>query len=190
MPITRITTAVYRFPTPEPEADGTLQWNATTAVTVTLQAGGKVGLGWTYSAGAAADVIHDVLATAVEGRSAFDIPAGWAAMHRAGRNLGTKGLVMQALSAVDIAWWDLKARLLDVSLADLFGRCRRGDPRLWLRRIHHADRVRTGQAGRLVALRGLHGNEDQDWRGVRRQYRTVTSNECDSSPSSRAMMSS
>ena len=47
MPITRITTAVYRFPTPEPEADGTLQWNATTAVTVTLQAGGKVGLGWT-----------------------------------------------------------------------------------------------------------------------------------------------
>ncbi len=127
-PITLITTAVYRFPTPEPEADGTLQWNATTAVTVTLQAGGKVGLGWTYSAGAAADVIHDVLAAAVEGRSAFDIPAGWVAMHRAGRNLGTKGLVMQALSAVDIAWWDLKARLLDVSLADLFGRCRQEIP--------------------------------------------------------------
>ena len=27
-------TAVYRFPTPEPEADGTLTWDATTAVTV------------------------------------------------------------------------------------------------------------------------------------------------------------
>jgi L-alanine-DL-glutamate epimerase-like enolase superfamily enzyme len=126
--ITQIATAVYRFPTAEPEADGTLQWDATTAVTVTLQAGDKLGLGWTYSAGAAADVIRDKLATAVEGRSAFDIPAGWAAMHRAGRNLGTKGLVMQALSAVDIAWWDLKARLLDVPLAGLFGRCRREIP--------------------------------------------------------------
>ena len=30
-----------RFPTPEPEADGTLQWDATTAVTVTLTAGGQ-----------------------------------------------------------------------------------------------------------------------------------------------------
>ena len=88
----------------------------------------KTGLGWTYSAGAAAGVIRNVLATVVEGRSAFDIPAGWAAMHHAGRNLGTKGLVMQALSAVDIAWWDLKARLLDVSLSGLFGRCRREIP--------------------------------------------------------------
>ena len=34
-------------------------------------------------------------------------------MHRACRNFGTRGLVMQALSAVDIALWDLKARLRD-----------------------------------------------------------------------------
>ena len=45
-------------------------------------------------------------------------------MHRACRNLGTRGLVMQAISAVDIAWWDLKARLLDASLSHLFGRSR------------------------------------------------------------------
>ncbi len=126
--ITGITTAVYRFPTPEPEADGTLWWDATTAVTVTVQAGDKFGLGWTYSTAAAAGVIRDVLATAIEGRNACDIADGWAAMHRAGRNLGTKGLVMQALSAVDIAWWDLKAHLLDVSLTGLFGQCRREIP--------------------------------------------------------------
>ncbi len=52
---------------------------------------------------------------------AFDIPAVWSAMHRACRNLGTKGLVMQAISAVDIALWDLKARLLDIPLQRLFG---------------------------------------------------------------------
>jgi L-alanine-DL-glutamate epimerase-like enolase superfamily enzyme len=42
-------------------------------------------------------------------------------MQIAGRNLGTRGLYAQALSAADIAMWDLKARLLDRSLADLFG---------------------------------------------------------------------
>jgi L-alanine-DL-glutamate epimerase-like enolase superfamily enzyme len=123
-PITDITTAVYTFPTPEPEADGTLQWDATIAVTVTLTAGGHTGLGWSYSSPAAAGVIHDKLADAIRGLNAHDIAAGWSAMHRACRNLGTRGLVMQAISAIDIAWWDLKARLLGVPLAVLLGQCR------------------------------------------------------------------
>jgi L-alanine-DL-glutamate epimerase-like enolase superfamily enzyme len=49
-------------------------------------------------------------------------------MHRAARNLGTRGLVMHALSAVDIAWWDLKARLLELPLASLFGAHRASVP--------------------------------------------------------------
>lgn len=122
--ITGLTTAVYRFPTPEPEADGTLQWEATTAVSVTLTAGDRTGLGWTYSSPAAAAVIHDTLAGTVRDHNAHDIAGGWSAMHRACRNLGTRGLVMQAISAVDIAWWDLKARLLDAPLSALLGRCR------------------------------------------------------------------
>jgi L-alanine-DL-glutamate epimerase-like enolase superfamily enzyme len=122
--IERVSTAVHTFPTPEPEADGTLEWSSTVAVTVTVGAGGTTGLGWTYSSPAAAAVIEHHLADAVRGRDAADIDGGWSAMHRACRNLGTKGLVMQAISAVDMAWWDLKARLLDVSLVTLFGRCR------------------------------------------------------------------
>jgi len=122
--ITAVTAAVYRFPTPEPEADGTLEWDATTAVTVILTAGGHTGLGWTYSSPAAATLIHDTLAGVVVGRDAVDVDAGFSAMHRASRNLGTRGLVTQAISAVDIAWWDLKARLLDVPLTTLLGRCR------------------------------------------------------------------
>ena len=74
---------------------------------------------------------------AVHERNAFDIAAGWQAMHRAGRNLGTRGLYMQAMSAVDIAWWDLKARLLDVPLTALLGRCRDSVPDLRLGRVHH-----------------------------------------------------
>lgn len=126
--ISRVTAAVYRFPTPQPEADGTLRWDATTTVTVTVTAGGKTGLGWTYSSPAAAAVIHHHLAEAVRDRDALDIAGAWSAMHRACRNLGTRGLVMQALSAVDIALWDLKARLLDISLPGLLGRCRNDVP--------------------------------------------------------------
>ena len=123
-PIDGLETAVYRFPTPQPEADGTLTWDATVAVVVALHAGEKTGLGWTYSSAAAASVIHDKLADAVTGCGAFDVAGGWSAMHRACRNLGTRGLVTQAISAVDIAWWDLEARLLNVPLTALMGQVR------------------------------------------------------------------
>jgi L-alanine-DL-glutamate epimerase-like enolase superfamily enzyme len=126
--IDAVRTAVYRFPTPGPEADGTFAWDATTAVTVQVDAGGCTGLGWTYSSPAAAAVVEADLAAVVRGRDADDVPGAWAAMRRAGRNLGTRGLYGQALSAVDIALWDLKARLLDRPLADLFGRVRDAVP--------------------------------------------------------------
>jgi L-alanine-DL-glutamate epimerase-like enolase superfamily enzyme len=126
--IEAVSTGVYRFPTPEPEADGTLQWDATTAVTVTLSAGGRTGLGWTYSSPAAAEVIKQHLAPAISEHDAFDLAGNWEAMRRACRNLGSKGLVMQAISALDMAGWDLKARLLDVSLGILLGRCRDSVP--------------------------------------------------------------
>ncbi|HEX4019149.1 MAG TPA: enolase C-terminal domain-like protein [Frankiaceae bacterium] len=127
-PIERLTTGIYRFPTPEPEADGTLKWDATVAVTVQAEAAGCVGLGWTYSTFAASAIIDDHLAGAVRGCDAADTAGAWSAMHRACRNLGTKGLVMQAISAVDIAIWDLKARLLDMSLARLLGGMRTSVP--------------------------------------------------------------
>jgi L-alanine-DL-glutamate epimerase-like enolase superfamily enzyme len=123
-PVTAVRSRVYRFPTPVPEADGTLAWDATTAVTVEVDAAGRTGLGWTYSSPAAASLVDDELARVVCDRDALDVPGAWAAMHRAGRNLGTRGLFAQALSAVDIALWDLGARLLDRPLADLFGRVR------------------------------------------------------------------
>lgn len=116
--------AVYRFPAPEPEGDGTLSWDATVAVTVTAHAGGATGLGWTYSTGAAAGVVREQLASAVVGHPVADIEACWSAMVRTCRNLGTRGLVMQAVSAVDVALWDLKARLAGVSLAALLGTAR------------------------------------------------------------------
>ncbi|WP_179469068.1 enolase C-terminal domain-like protein [Mycolicibacterium vinylchloridicum] len=126
--IERVTVSAYRFPTPHPESDGTLEWNATTAVAAQVRAGSAEGLGWTYSGTAAAAVIKDNLASALQGRNAFDIGGAWSAMHRTCRNLGTKGLVMQAISAVDIALWDLKARLLEVPIVTLMGPVRERVP--------------------------------------------------------------
>jgi len=116
--------ATYTVDTPQPEADGTLQWGATTAVVVTAHAGEATGLGWTYSSPAATAVITEELAGVVTDRDPFDITGAWEAMHRHCRNVGTRGLVMQALSAVDIALWDLKARLRDEPLSLLFGQAR------------------------------------------------------------------
>jgi L-alanine-DL-glutamate epimerase-like enolase superfamily enzyme len=120
--------AVYTVPTDGPEADGTLQWDATTAVVVHAHAAGATGLGWTYSSAAAATVISEHLQKVVVGRDAADVPGAFDAMNRACRNYGTRGLVAQAISAVDIALWDLRARLSDLPLASLFGRCRDAVP--------------------------------------------------------------
>jgi L-alanine-DL-glutamate epimerase-like enolase superfamily enzyme len=120
--------AVYTVPTAGPEADGTLLWDATTAVVVHAHASGATGLGWTYSSPAAAAVITHHLRDAVVGRDAADLPGAFDAMNRACRNLGTRGLVAQAVSAVDIALWDLRAYLRDLPLATLFGRCHTAVP--------------------------------------------------------------
>jgi L-alanine-DL-glutamate epimerase-like enolase superfamily enzyme len=120
--------AVYRFPTPEPEADGTLTWDGTTAVTVTAHCDGITGLGWTYSSPAAASVIDTHFTSLLCGRRVDDITEAAATMQNAMRNFGASGLVGQAISAVDIALWDLKAKVLDVPLTTMFGGCRTAVP--------------------------------------------------------------
>jgi L-alanine-DL-glutamate epimerase-like enolase superfamily enzyme len=117
-----VQTAAYTVPTQRPEADGTHTWDATTAVVVTAAAGGRTGIGWTYSAPAAAALARDLLAPAVIGADPMDVPGAHEAMRRAARNALVPGLITAAISAVDVALWDLKANLLGVPLGHLFGR--------------------------------------------------------------------
>ncbi|MDX3382483.1 enolase C-terminal domain-like protein [Streptomyces niveiscabiei] len=122
--VERVDSAVYTVPTDTPEADGTLSWDHTTLVLVTVHAAGTTGLGYTYAPPAAAHVVDDLLAGAVVGTSVLDVPRAHEAMTRAVRNAGLPGIAAQALSAVDIALWDAKARLLAVPLAGLLGAAR------------------------------------------------------------------
>ena len=126
--ITGLETAVFVIPTDAPEADGTLAWTKTTMVTVTARAAGLEGFGYTYAAPAAAAVVSDMLAAEVTGRSAMDVPGANEAMARAVRNAGRPGIAATAISAADIALWDLKARLLGISVPALLGRAREHVP--------------------------------------------------------------
>jgi L-alanine-DL-glutamate epimerase-like enolase superfamily enzyme len=126
--VARLTAAAYTIPTDAPEADGTFAWNATTLVVVEAEAAGQTGLGYTYSDACAAHLVLDQLRDAVVDRDAADIPGLWVAMQRQVRNLGRSGVAACAISAVDAALWDLKAKILDVPLALLLGTCRQAVP--------------------------------------------------------------
>lgn len=127
-PIERVTARAYTVPTDAPESDGTFAWDRTTLIVARVRAGGVEGLGYTYADAAAADLVTGPLARALVGLDATATAAAWAAMRHALRNLGRPGLGWEALSAIDIALWDRKARSLDLSLAALLGPARAAVP--------------------------------------------------------------
>jgi L-alanine-DL-glutamate epimerase-like enolase superfamily enzyme len=120
-PVQRLSVAAYTVPTDGHEADGTFAWDATTIVIVHAEAGGDRGIGYTYADLATARLIDEHLAGVVRGADALAPQRAWWAMTRAVRNLGRPGLAAMAISAVDVALWDLKARLLGLPLAALLG---------------------------------------------------------------------
>ena len=123
-----VTASAYTVPTDRPEADGTLTWDETTLVLVQVRCDGVVGTGWTYGSPACVQVVHGLLAPLLTGRAPLDTGAAWAAMVQALRNVGRPGVGGMALSAVDCALWDLKARLLGVPLHRLLGAVHDGVP--------------------------------------------------------------
>ena len=113
--VERVDVSTYTIPTDEPESDGTLEWEETTIVVVEVTAGGQTGLGYTYGPRAVATLVDDQLAPLL---TRSDPVKAWAEMGRRLRNAGRPGIGSMAMAAVDIALWDLKARLEGRSLAD------------------------------------------------------------------------
>ncbi len=117
-----VTARAYTVPTDVPEADGTLSWEPTSLVVVTVSCDGVDGLGWSYGPLACADLVDELLRDVVQGCDPMDVAGAWSRMVAAARNAPRVGAVGYAISAVDVALWDLKARLLGISLSQLFGR--------------------------------------------------------------------
>lgn len=120
-PIERVEARAFCVPTDAPESDGTLEWDSTTLVLVEVSAGDETGLGWTYTSAAAGQLVNETLGPLVAGRGALDVGGATRAMRVALRNVGYPGLGAMAASAVDVALWDLKAKLLGLPLASLLG---------------------------------------------------------------------
>jgi L-alanine-DL-glutamate epimerase-like enolase superfamily enzyme len=109
-----------------PEADGTIHWDSTTMVLVEATArSGEHGLGYTYASATAAPLIRDVLAPIVIGTPVDDVRLAWGNMIATVRNVGRPGIASTAISAVDTALWDLKARIANQPLFLLLGAHRR-----------------------------------------------------------------
>ncbi|GGV39457.1 mandelate racemase [Actinomadura cremea] len=119
VPVEDVRVHAFTVPTDGPggfEEDGTLRWDATTMVLVEAEAGGRTGIGYTYGDASLARFAEATLAPVVRDRDALAPPAAWHAMFAAIRNAGRPGAGAMAVSAVDAALWDLKARLLGLPL--------------------------------------------------------------------------
>ena len=114
--------SAYKIPTDLPESDGTLKWDSTTLILVEIEAGDLSGIGYTYADASAAYFIEHTLKYEVISKNAMDIPAITDQLIHAIRNNGQSGIAMMAVSAIDVALWDLKAKLLDTPLSTLLGR--------------------------------------------------------------------
>ncbi len=112
----------YKVPTNGPESDGTLKWDSTTIVIVNLKAGGKTGLGYSYADTSAAFFIDHNFREILTQNNPLNIENIFNELHIGIRNNGNCGLAFMALSAVDIALWDLKSKLLDLPFSVLLGR--------------------------------------------------------------------
>jgi L-alanine-DL-glutamate epimerase-like enolase superfamily enzyme len=126
--IERIDVRAYRIPTDFPEADGTLAWDSTTMVLVKASTAGEWGLGYTYTDASAVPLIETELKEVALGMSAMAPQSAWQAMIGAVRNFGRQGIAASAIAAIDVALWDLKARLLDLPLVCLLGAYRNSIP--------------------------------------------------------------
>jgi L-alanine-DL-glutamate epimerase-like enolase superfamily enzyme len=126
--IERLEVNAYRIPTDFPESDGTLEWDSTTIIVVELGAGHSTGIGYTYSHGCCAPLVRETLFPIVRGKSPAMAAEIWNDMNVAVRNLGRSGIPSSGIAAVDIALWDLRARLLGTSFINLIGAARKEIP--------------------------------------------------------------
>ncbi len=86
---------------------------------------GLEGHGVTYNDGGGADAVRSLvmrsIAPALAGRDPLETEVIWQDLTREFRGIGRKGLTFCALSAVDIALWDLKGKILGLPLYRLLG---------------------------------------------------------------------
>lgn len=126
--ITDISVRAFTVPTDAPEADGTLHWESTSMVLVQLTSGEVRGIGYTYADPCTATMARKLLDKVVKGGDVMRHAELRQQMLAHIRNNGETGIAMMAVSAIDNALWDIRARILKVPLVHLLGQVRAGIP--------------------------------------------------------------
>ncbi len=88
-------------------------------LSVAVEAGGLVGYGMGAGGPAGIHVIERELRPLLLGADASDLEGLWEAMYRATLAYGRKGLPLMAVSGVDLALWDLRAKAAGKPVAGL-----------------------------------------------------------------------
>jgi len=104
------------------------------------------------------EIIHRELAPAILGRSATDPEGAWAAMEPATNNiLRDRGLVLQAIAAMDTAIWDVFAKALDQPLYRVWGAVTDDLPISVIGGYYHLDLDETAELMRRYVEMGFAG---------------------------------
>ena len=83
---------------------------------------GLVGLGETwYAASTVEAAVHDHFGPLLIGRDPFDIEAHWQTMFRLSDHAGYGGAELRAISALDVALWDIKGQALKMPIFEMIG---------------------------------------------------------------------
>lgn len=125
MPIRRLAARAVSVPVERPMSMSTRVLDRRDYVLVEAESDAGAGVGYTY-AGTRGGLltraaVEDLLAPVAVGAPEDDIVGLWERMYQETLLAGRRGAVVRALSAVDIALWDLKAKTLNVPLAVLLG---------------------------------------------------------------------
>ena len=132
----------------------TWYWEPGMTLVVLTDDDGRQGLGWTEDGtGAARLMIERHLRRFVVGESPFDVERLWDVMYRAAIPYGRAGAALEAISALDIALWDLMGRATGKPVYMLLGGAVRESVRLYASALHPvgADRVAAEVRGYVAA---------------------------------------
>lgn len=132
--VTRVTARAIRVPVAKVTRQSTRTLDKREYVLVEVEAKGveHVGVGYTYAGTSGgrllACAVEDILAPALVGHEAEGIIASWDRLYQEALMLGRRGVVVRALSGIDIALWDLSAKRAGAPLAVLLGGAARTVP--------------------------------------------------------------
>jgi D-galactarolactone cycloisomerase len=121
--VSNVETYILKHELPQPFGFSQGWYNTRTAMLVKVTTDEGV-VGWGESWGPpepASATINAVLTPIILGQDPFDTEALWEKMYSRTRDYGQKGIIVGAISAIDIALWDIKGKALGLPAHKLLG---------------------------------------------------------------------